>query len=183
MVKHIKNILKVVTLLFIITIFASNSMTIETGEHTENIHEEVPLLKELNAMNKYSTQEQNTDEGTLDEYVWYTSIEKAASDAITLKIDASQLGIIITSQPQDVTAEVGTTVTVGVVAKGIGLTYQWQLSDDKGATWRNSTSVNAVNSAMTFVMKETFQGRMMRCIITDASGNTVTSDAITLTIQ
>ena len=83
-------------------------------------------------------------------------------------------GIAITSQPADSTAKLGGAVSFKVKAVGYGLTYQWQLSDDAGKTWRNS-SVKTANYATTLSEKNI--GRYVRCLVTDKNGESLTSEA------
>ena len=87
-------------------------------------------------------------------------------------------GIVITLQPEDVTAKENTIVSFKVAAKGIDLTYQWQISDD-GTTWIDSSVKAARYSTKLTAAKD---GRMVRCLVTDAHGDSVISDAATMTI-
>ena len=82
--------------------------------------------------------------------------------------------LMITSQPQNYVGAVNSTAKFTVAAYGDGLKYQWQYSDDNGATWLASSIKSATYSAKFTADKS---NRMVRCIITDASGNTVTSNA------
>lgn len=90
--------------------------------------------------------------------------------------------IAIKKQPVDVTARVGDTVTHSVVAVGDGLTYQWQRSENKGATWLNCTSTGAYTANWTFEMFAAYDGIQYRCVITDVNGNTRVTNAVTLTV-
>ena len=99
------------------------------------------------------------------------------SAAATLTINAS---LAITSQPQSKSADVGELVTYEVKATGNGLTYQWQYSTDKGATWKNSAAKTATYRVQA---QKAYDGYMYRCVVTDKSGKTVTSNAATLTIN
>lgn len=92
--------------------------------------------------------------------------------------------IKITNQPTDVDSAVGNAVSFIVEAQGNGLTYQWQLSKDGGTTWGN-TSVNGNTSKFInfAVPNADYNGRMFRCVITDASGNTLASNSATLTLN
>ena len=92
--------------------------------------------------------------------------------------------IKITNQPTDVDSAVGNSVSFSVIAEGDGLTYQWQLSKDGGTTWGN-TSVNGNTSKFInfAVPNADYNGRMFRCVITDASGNTLASNSATLTLN
>ena len=90
------------------------------------------------------------------------------------------VGPVITLQPAPVTAMKGDTVQFKVKASGSGLTYQWQLSDDKGKIWRNS-SVKTADYATTLTEKN--HTRYLRCIVTDKNGISVTSDAAYMKIS
>ena len=86
--------------------------------------------------------------------------------------------LVITSLPKDYVGKAGSTATFSVLAQGRGLTYQWQISDD-GTTWANSSVKAASYSTKLTTAKN---GRMVRCIVTDANGNSVTSSAARMTI-
>ena len=81
---------------------------------------------------------------------------------------------VITRQPEPVIAASGATVRFSVEAEGDDLTYQWQLSDDAGKTWRNSSVKTAVYST---TLTQVNNGRFLRCIVTDPSGASTVSDA------
>lgn len=87
------------------------------------------------------------------------------------------MAIEIIQQPHDAVAKIGETVTFNVVAIGDGLSYQWQLSDDLGKTWRNTTADGAKTNTLTTKMTEVNFGRYFRCIITDAYKEQVISDS------
>ena len=70
----------------------------------------------------------------------------------------------ITEQPSPVTAKMGDLVSFKIKATGDGLTYQWQLSDDQGKTWRNS---KATTPSYSTTLSATNSGRYLRCIVTD----------------
>ena len=100
--------------------------------------------------------------------------------------EMAEPAVTITQQPQDYTGAVNSTARFTVQAKGDGLTYQWQYSDDGGATWLPSTLKKAVYSAKLTAEKN---DRLVRCTVTDAYGNSVVSDpaamktTLTLTTQ
>ncbi len=96
------------------------------------------------------------------------------SEAATMKLSSPA----ITTQPKDYVGKVNTTASFAVTASGNGLTYQWQVSDD-GKTWSNS-SVKAAK--YTTKLTAARDGRMVRCIVTDANGNSVTSSAASMNI-
>lgn len=86
----------------------------------------------------------------------------------------------IRNQPVDVFGALGDTVTLSVKAVGDGLSYQWQRSDDNGTTWWDCPSGKAAD--WTFTMYPVYNGLPYRCVITDSSGNTVTTNEVKLWI-
>ena len=92
---------------------------------------------------------------------------------------ATASGPVITAQPQNYVGAAGSTAKFTVAASGSGLTYQWQYSDDNGATWLASSIKSATYSAKFTADKN---NRMVRCIVTDASGSAVTSNAASMKI-
>ncbi|MBR4342360.1 MAG: leucine-rich repeat domain-containing protein [Lachnospiraceae bacterium] len=104
------------------------------------------------------------------------------SDAATLTISVST-DTKITSQPEDVTTAAGTTVTFKITASGTGLKYQWQTSKDGGSTWVNSGMTGYNTNTLTVSAIADRNGYKFRCVVTDKSGGSVTSDAATLTIS
>ena len=104
--------------------------------------------------------------------------ESLTSDAalITLKEPALE----ITSQPQNVSAAAGETVSLHVGANRSDATYQWQWSSN-GTTWKNCTSGGYNKSTFSFAMKETLSGRQYRCKVT-GGGEMLTSEAASITL-
>ena len=89
----------------------------------------------------------------------------------------------ITTQPQDVEVKEKETATFTVEATGTDLSYQWQQSTDKGSSWTN-ISENATSSTYTISNTTTdMSGYQYRCVVTSASGVSVTSAAATLTVS
>ena len=101
------------------------------------------------------------------------------SDVVTLTV----VPILITKQPEDVTAVVKDWATFKVEAAGEGLTYQWKLQTKTGTTWSNSGATGATTNEVKFEVQSHQDGFKYRCEITDANGNTVTSDVATLHIR
>ena len=97
---------------------------------------------------------------------------QVTSNSASISLAATKL--TITSQPASATVKNGATASFKVAATGDGLTYQWQLSDDQGKTWRNSKATTANYSA---TVTDSNNGRYVRCIVTDKYGNKVTSNA------
>ena len=91
--------------------------------------------------------------------------------------------LVITSQPVDVNAPLGTSAYFSVKASGTGLAYQWQYSTNGGQTWTNlSVSTGYNKDTVYFTVSSNFIGRPYRCVIKDSKGNTVISDSVKMTV-
>ncbi|MGN0598696.1 MAG: hypothetical protein ACI4JK_02275, partial [Oscillospiraceae bacterium] len=94
--------------------------------------------------------------------------------------EALKSTVEITSQPKDQTVAVGEKATFTVAASGEGLTYQWQISTNSGSTWKSFANTT---DTFSITAKAAYNGYMYRCIVTDANGNSVTSDAAKLIVR
>ena len=83
----------------------------------------------------------------------------------------------IVQQPVSVTGTIGETVSVSVEATGEGLTYQWYLRN-AGSKYFSLSSITTADYTVT--MDKTRAGRDLYCIITDANGNTLKTDVVTM---
>lgn len=90
--------------------------------------------------------------------------------------------VAILSQPADMSAEVGETVTFSVEVNRDDVTYQWQYRSPGKTSWNDSTVAGANTASITVAVLEKRDGQSYRCVVTDADGNTVTSDAATITV-
>lgn len=88
--------------------------------------------------------------------------------------------IIIKTQPVDISASAGTVASISIDAAGKELRYRWEYSDDEGGTWMNADGIAPVYTAEVAMSDH---GRLLRCVITDANGVTVTSDAASITVE
>ncbi|MCD8120108.1 MAG: hypothetical protein LUE29_11655, partial [Lachnospiraceae bacterium] len=101
----------------------------------------------------------------------------------TLTSDVAELivsTLTITTQPQDITASDGDTVYFTIAVTGTDVTYQWQYSTNGGTTWVNSVGTSASYRVDVYTRKN---GYLYRCIVTDANGNTLTSDVAELIVS
>ena len=95
----------------------------------------------------------------------------------------------ITTQPQNASATVGQSspVSFTVTASGSGLSYQWQVSTDNGATFTDLTNGSGVSGAITSTLKlsgfASAGAAEYQVVITDSGNQMVTSNAATLTIN
>ena len=95
----------------------------------------------------------------------------------TAKLD-DQVSVQIVTQPKSVTAVNGATASVRVVASGDGLTYKWYYKSKGQTSFSLTTSFtgNSYNVQMNASRAE----RQVYCVITDAYGNSVKTDTVTL---
>ena len=103
------------------------------------------------------------------------------SNGQSVTTDAAALNIVtapqITAQPENVTVTAGSEAQFRVVAEGGGLSYQWQYSADNGATWNSSKSATGKTDTLTFKTSTAYNGRLYRCVVTNAAGTAVSSTA------
>ncbi len=98
------------------------------------------------------------------------------SRAATLSVSANLP--VITGQPTGQTAEEGKKATFKVTASGTGLSYQWQVSKDSGATWKNCTSSGNTSATFSFTTKSSYTGWRYRCKVSNANGSVYTQAAL-----
>ena len=91
---------------------------------------------------------------------------------------ATEAGPVITRQPQNATAALNEEISVSLEAQGEGLKYQWYIKN-KGSESFSKSSIKT--ATYTVVMTKARAGRELYCVVTDANGNSVTSDVVTLT--
>ncbi|MBR2759711.1 MAG: hypothetical protein IKD66_00940 [Solobacterium sp.] len=102
-----------------------------------------------------------------------------------LSLEATPVPEII-SQPEDVEVKAGAKAQFHVIATGVGLKYQWQLSRDNGINWANLNGTKfptAVTADFGIKASTNNNNYYFRCIITDQSGQTVTSDKAKLSLE
>ena len=106
--------------------------------------------------------------------------ESVFTNAATLSTPAE---LKITTQPVNKTVAAGTDAKFTVKASGTGLKYQWQYRASSGANWANTTATGATTATLTIPGTASRNGYQYRCVVTDQSGKTVNSSAVTLTVQ
>ena len=111
----------------------------------------------------------------------YCKVTDAYGNVVKSKTVTMNLPVAkITTQPKSATVAAGDKATFTIKATGDGLTYQWQYKKSGSSTWSNASSTSTTYS---FTMKESYDGRSIRCKVKDAYGNTVTSNAVKLTLK
>lgn len=97
------------------------------------------------------------------------------------KLTVSFDGPDVTVQPKDVTVKAGEKATFKVTATGTGLKYQWQWTSGS-RDWANTTLSGYNTNTLSFTAQDAHAGRRYRCVITDANGNAIESQAAKLTV-
>jgi hypothetical protein len=108
-----------------------------------------------------------------------TCTTPASSNAATLTVNEQPA---VTTAPQSTTICAGNNTTFTVNATGTGLTYQWQLSTDGGATYNDIVGATASSYTVTGTTP-TFNGYRYRVVVSGACTPAVTSTAAILTVN
>ena len=87
----------------------------------------------------------------------------------------------VTAQPADVLLPIGETAAFTVSVTGPGLKYRWQYNNGNG--WANSGMTGYNTATLSVPVTAARNGQLYRCVITDANGETVTTDAATLVVK
>ena len=102
------------------------------------------------------------------------------SEPVKLQILSAELKIL--SQPVSMTCAAGETAVFTVEAQGDTLAYQWYVSSDNGETWTMSYLTGYNTNELSFAVNAARAAKLYKCIITDVAGNTVETDAVSVTI-
>ena len=86
----------------------------------------------------------------------------------------------IMKQPEDASAVLGENAVVSVEASGHPLTYKWYYRNNGS---RDFTRSSITSDTYTLTMSEERNGREVYCVITDAHGNSVTTETVTLNLS
>ena len=101
------------------------------------------------------------------------------SDAATLRMGDMP---VITKQPESYTGAVNEVAVFTVETTGENLQYQWQYSNNNGATWSPSGSAGCTTNSLEVELKSHRNGQQYRCVITNEYG-CVISDAAIMTVN
>lgn len=109
-----------------------------------------------------------------------TAGEEVISDAATLVQKTSVIEIL--AQPENVTCTAGETVKFTVHAAGEGLKYRWYRSAD-GETWAMTWLTGYNTAELSFLANTSRAGYAYKCVITDADGNTLETNAVSCVLN
>ncbi len=85
--------------------------------------------------------------------------------------------ILITSQPESVTAPLGSEIRFHVEAEGEELTYQWQVKLASASDFGNSGAASAKTDTLILNTASGHQNMLVRCVVRDQYGDMKTSSA------
>ncbi|MCR5206670.1 MAG: GBS Bsp-like repeat-containing protein [Lachnospiraceae bacterium] len=102
--------------------------------------------------------------------------KKVTSDVATLKYNKS---FSITQQPVNTTVNANSLAYFSIKASGNGLKYLWQYKNAGDSSWTDWTNKTTASISVAYAAYR--DGMSIRCIVTDASGKKITSNAATLT--
>ena len=89
--------------------------------------------------------------------------------------------VTVIQQPTAYSYSDGEKAVYSIKASGSGNSYQWQYSMDNGRTWQDSGDAGNKTETLTFTVKESFKGLLLRCVVTNGS-TTVISDSAKLNV-
>lgn len=103
----------------------------------------------------------------------------ATTEIVTLSMKQSDITIV--TQPADAVAEhSGDTVTVFVEATGEGLTYTWYYKNPGNVKFYQSGSTFTDGNTYSIPLNKWRDGQQVYCVITDANGESVRTNTVTL---
>lgn len=161
-------------------LFTSTASEVTTVEETTVLEETTE--QETTVPVETTEEETTTIEETTEEEITVPAQTTTIEETTTVE-SATAETLQIVEQPQNVTVSPGEKTMMYVKAVGEGITYRWELSKDDGVTWTGSTVDGYNTSVISFTATENYHGRMYRCVVTDAEGNSVTSDGATVIID
>ena len=88
--------------------------------------------------------------------------------------------VAIISQSSSLNVNVGDIAKYSVKAKGVGLTYQWQVKLKNSASWTNASGNK---DTWCFKVASIHDGMQVRCVVKDAIGETAISKAVNCIID
>ena len=127
---------------------------------------------------------------TLTEFYWspevfcisYLAKDRSGHTEDALVYPTPKIPLAIRQHPSNVNAKANTTVSLSVAATGSYIRFQWQYLAP-GGTWTNSPANGNTTDTLIVPVTPDRNGFQYRCVITDALGNNVTTNAATLTVS
>lgn len=110
-----------------------------------------------------------------------TAVPHTYTDATDAKCDVCgfvRVFAAIITQPKSVCTDTGETATIAFEAIGDGLTYKWYFANHGSDTFYHTATFT--NNTYVAEMNASRSGRRVYCVVTDAYGNSVQTDTVTL---
>ena len=92
-------------------------------------------------------------------------------------------GPVITAQPQNLTVALGETASFNVTATGSDLSYLWYYKTPTATKFVKTTSASGKTAVYSVTTQAKHNGYQYYCVVTDANGQTATSNTVTLTVH
>ncbi len=89
--------------------------------------------------------------------------------------------LAVVNQPEAFAGQIGDTATFHVDVTRQDVTYQWMYSNNGGKSFVKSSMTGADTDTLTVEMKAFRVGQMYKCVVTDAKGNVVETEAVAMT--
>ena len=110
----------------------------------------------------------------------YETANASGQVVLKLKAETTTEAPMITTQPQSVSVKAGEMATFTVVAAGTDLSYQWRVNKNDNAGFADIVGANSESYTLNAVSKDC-NGYQYQCVVSN-TGNSVTSDTVTLTV-
>ena len=132
-----------------------------------------------------------TPTGTETGYQYRCQITNSCGSPTTITSSAAALNFntspVLTQQPTNQSACLGTPATFSVAATGTGITYQWQISTNGGTSFSNVSTGAVYTGANTptltiIAVAATQNTNQFRCVVTGLCTPAINSSAATLSI-
>ena len=98
-----------------------------------------------------------------------------------VKLQVLSAALKIQTQPVSITCGAGETAEFTVKAQGDTLKYQWYASAD-GENWTKTYLTGYSTNTLSFAVNTTRAAKVYKCVITDAAGNQVETNPVSVTI-
>lgn len=115
----------------------------------------------------------------MKKYLIIFALVLVISQARNEKILASSV-IQIIGQPQSVSGEVYTPISMSVTASGENLSYQWEYYDVNSGSWKDY--IGQTESVLNAPIYSDWNGLRLRCRVTDGANQVACSNEATVTI-
>ena len=96
---------------------------------------------------------------------------------VTVEDNSGEEELALIENPKNYVGKIGETTEFTVKATGEGLTYQWEYCNASSNKWRTSSMEGNQTDTIKVEAGSWRNGQKYRCVIKDAEGNTLTSEA------